>query len=190
MTNDSAPPDDAKLLRRIADGDQLALERVFDRHSAATYHTALGCTGDASAAETVTASVFLELWKRPDQCVAETNGGGLSAWLAAMACQRATQADHTPAAATRPKPRPRTSWTVALLRTLPARDRALLESVIFDGDDLAHAAVRQQMSVVEAAIRLTAALRQLSRAFNGPSAPDTARPDGRQVPHHDTIDVR
>lgn len=58
--------DDALLLRRIADGDRGAFDRLSRRHLDRAYAVALRMTGNRADAEDVVQEVFLRLWQRPD----------------------------------------------------------------------------------------------------------------------------
>ena len=61
-------PDDALLLARIADqGDENALEELYDRHSLAVYSVLMRVTRDRASAEELCQEVFLRLWRNAGQ---------------------------------------------------------------------------------------------------------------------------
>lgn len=72
---------DDVLMRRVTAGDHDAFAAVYDRHAALVYGIARRMLADASQAEDVAQSVFLQLWVRPELY----RGGNLAAWLARVA---------------------------------------------------------------------------------------------------------
>ncbi|HEY2506501.1 MAG TPA: RNA polymerase sigma factor [Streptosporangiaceae bacterium] len=63
MTANSGPAD-ATLWRAAVAGDSDAFGALFDRHATAVYNYVLRRTADWSAAEDLTAAVFLQAWRR------------------------------------------------------------------------------------------------------------------------------
>ena len=53
---------DRELVRSIANGDQRAMEKLFDRHQAQVYRFALRLLKDRGQAEDVTAETFCQVW--------------------------------------------------------------------------------------------------------------------------------
>jgi RNA polymerase sigma-70 factor (ECF subfamily) len=58
---------DAALWRRAAEGDHGAFGTIFERHARTVYNYCFRRTGDWSQAEELTATVFLEAWRRRRQ---------------------------------------------------------------------------------------------------------------------------
>jgi RNA polymerase sigma factor (sigma-70 family) len=74
---------DALLWQRAAAGDHDAFGRLFDRHSAAVYNYLFRRTADWSAAEDLTAAVFLQAWRKRDRVVLD--GDSALPWLLGVA---------------------------------------------------------------------------------------------------------
>jgi RNA polymerase sigma-70 factor (ECF subfamily) len=72
-------PDDALLVRRVAEGDRKAFLALYDRHAARVYGLALRVVGDPMTAEDVTQNAFLRLWTRAETY--NPDRGRLSSWL-------------------------------------------------------------------------------------------------------------
>jgi RNA polymerase sigma-70 factor (ECF subfamily) len=70
--------EDAELLAQVADGDEAALEAVYQRYGGACYRLARRIVGDAHLAEDVVQQVFLVLWQRSSYDPAR---GAVSTWL-------------------------------------------------------------------------------------------------------------
>jgi RNA polymerase sigma-70 factor, ECF subfamily len=51
------------LIRRIAGGDQLAMQTLFVRHRVALYRWLLRLVGDEALAEDLLSNVFLDVWR-------------------------------------------------------------------------------------------------------------------------------
>jgi RNA polymerase sigma factor (sigma-70 family) len=75
------------LRERLIDGDEAALEELYDQYSPLVYGLATRVTGDRSAAEDITQEVFVRVWERPTAF--EPSKGTLRAWLGTMAHRRA-----------------------------------------------------------------------------------------------------
>ncbi|MFN8485622.1 MAG: sigma-70 family RNA polymerase sigma factor [Anaerolineae bacterium] len=54
---------DLSLLTRLAEGDETALARLYDRHAAAVYATALSIVRQPTAAEDIVQETFLRAWR-------------------------------------------------------------------------------------------------------------------------------
>ena len=74
----SAQLEDAALLARVGEGDEAALEAVYQRYGGACYRLARRLIGDAQLAEDVVQQVFLTLWQRNSYDPAR---GAVSTWL-------------------------------------------------------------------------------------------------------------
>src|SRR5260370_7937657 len=55
---------DEVLIRRIAGGDQLAMQTLFVRHRVALYPWLLRLVGDEALAEDLFSDVFLDVWRQ------------------------------------------------------------------------------------------------------------------------------
>lgn len=72
-------PDDAELMKRVAEGDREAFLALYDRYSAQVYGLALRVIGDQMTAEEITQDAFLRLWTRAETY--NPDRGRLSSWL-------------------------------------------------------------------------------------------------------------
>lgn len=75
--------DDAELMRRLAEGDEQALEALYDRYASAVMGLALKILGEREPAEEVVQEAFWRAWSRANSYRAE-RGAGLS-WLFGIA---------------------------------------------------------------------------------------------------------
>jgi RNA polymerase sigma-70 factor (ECF subfamily) len=73
---------DEVLIRRIAAGDQLALQTLFVRHRVALYRWLLRLVGDEALAEDLLSDVFLDVWRQAAKFEAHSSA---STWLLAIA---------------------------------------------------------------------------------------------------------
>ncbi|HVL72886.1 MAG TPA: sigma-70 family RNA polymerase sigma factor [Beijerinckiaceae bacterium] len=73
---------DEALVRRIADGERLAMQTLFGRHHVRIYRFALRITGDQAAAEDVVSEVFFDVWRQADRFEGRSS---VSTWLLGMA---------------------------------------------------------------------------------------------------------
>ncbi len=78
---------DRKEVAAIADGDQAALGRVYDRFHRLVFSLAMRVLGDRSAAEEVSQDVFLRLWHRAGDF--DASRGDLMGWLVTVTRNRA-----------------------------------------------------------------------------------------------------
>jgi RNA polymerase sigma-70 factor (ECF subfamily) len=79
--------DDPALLTRVGQGDESAMESVFQRYSGPVYSVALRVLHDPGQAEDVMQEIFLQLWRSPAAFV--SGRGSLGAWLVVVARNRA-----------------------------------------------------------------------------------------------------
>jgi RNA polymerase sigma-70 factor (ECF subfamily) len=70
--------EDAALLQRLGDGDEAALEAIYQRYGGACYRLARRLVGDSQLAEDVVQQVFLTLWQGTGYDPAR---GAVSTWL-------------------------------------------------------------------------------------------------------------
>lgn len=78
--------EDATLLRRLACGDEAALEAVYQRYGGACYRLARRILDDAQLAEDVVQQVFLALWQGSGYDPAR---GAVSTWLLSVTHHKA-----------------------------------------------------------------------------------------------------
>src|SRR5260370_40199550 len=69
---------DEVLIRRIAGGDQLAMQTLFVRHRVALYRWLLRLVGDEALAEDLLSDVFLDVWR---QAAKVETPSSVSTWL-------------------------------------------------------------------------------------------------------------
>jgi RNA polymerase sigma-70 factor, ECF subfamily len=77
------------LIRRIAEGDQLAMRTLFARHRVPLYRWLLRLVGDETLAEDLLSDVFLDVWR---QAAAFEARSSVSTWLLAIARYKALSA--------------------------------------------------------------------------------------------------
>src|SRR5207245_1203439 len=80
---------DEMLIRRIAQGDQLAMRTLFGRHRIPLYRWLLRLVGDETLAEDLSSDVFLDVWR---QAAAFEARSSVSTWLLAIARYKALSA--------------------------------------------------------------------------------------------------
>lgn len=78
-TNMASSTDEAMLARRVAEGDQRALDRLYRQHSAAVYRYALAMCGNPAWAADATQEAFVGFAFKPNGFDAAR--GGLAAYL-------------------------------------------------------------------------------------------------------------
>jgi RNA polymerase sigma-70 factor, ECF subfamily len=77
------------LIRRIAEGDQLAMRTLFGRHRVPLYRWLLRLVGDEALAEDLLSDVFLDVWRQAGTFEARSS---VSTWLLAIARYKALSA--------------------------------------------------------------------------------------------------
>ena len=80
---------DDMLIRRIAEGDQLAMRTLFGRHRVPLYRWLLRLVGDETLAKDLLSDVFLDVWR---QAAAFEARSSVSTWLLAIARYKALSA--------------------------------------------------------------------------------------------------
>src|SRR5947208_4993550 len=80
---------DEVLIRRIAGGDQLAMQTLFARHRVALYRWLLRLVGDEALAEDLLSEVFLAMWRQADRFEGRSS---VSTWLMSIARFKALSA--------------------------------------------------------------------------------------------------
>jgi RNA polymerase sigma-70 factor, ECF subfamily len=84
---------DEMLIRRIAEGDQLAMRTLFGRHRVPLYRWLLRLVGDEALAGDLLSDVFLDVWR---QAAAFEARSSVSTWLLAIARYKALSARRRP----------------------------------------------------------------------------------------------
>ena len=80
---------DEMLIRRIAEGDQLAMRTLFGRYRVPLYRWLLRLVGDEALAEDLLSDVFLDVWRQVGTFEARSS---VSTWLLAIARYKALSA--------------------------------------------------------------------------------------------------
>jgi RNA polymerase sigma-70 factor (ECF subfamily) len=83
----SATETDQSLLARVAQGDEPALERLYDRYSGSLYAVAYRISGTASDAEEIVLDSFTQVWR--DATRFQPGRGSVIAWLTVICRSRA-----------------------------------------------------------------------------------------------------
>jgi RNA polymerase sigma-70 factor (ECF subfamily) len=83
------PSSDEMLIKRIADGDQLAMRTLFSRHQMPMYRWLVRIVRDEALAEDLLSEVFLDVWR---QAVSFEARSSVSTWLLAIARYKALSA--------------------------------------------------------------------------------------------------
>jgi RNA polymerase sigma-70 factor, ECF subfamily len=87
IDSDSKELDDARLVARIAAGEEAAFVTAYDRHATFVFGSVARFLGDREAAAEVVQDAFLTLWRRARQF--DARSGSLLTWLLAIARHRA-----------------------------------------------------------------------------------------------------
>jgi RNA polymerase sigma factor (sigma-70 family) len=85
-----ADASDGVLVRRVVDGDDTALEALYDRYGRPAFALARRITGEPVFAEEVVQEVFLALWRDPEKY--DPARGGFPSWLLATTHHKAVDA--------------------------------------------------------------------------------------------------
>jgi RNA polymerase sigma-70 factor (ECF subfamily) len=80
---------DEDLIRRIAEGDKLAMQVLFNRHQLRVYRFALRFVRNEAVAEDVISEVFLDVWRQAGKFEGRS---AVSTWLLAIARFKALSA--------------------------------------------------------------------------------------------------
>ncbi|GAA1115854.1 RNA polymerase sigma-70 factor (ECF subfamily) [Nocardiopsis composta] len=94
-----APADLADLLRRTAQGDEGAFERVYDLVSPAVYGLVLRVLRDPAQSEEVAQEVLVDVWR--SACRYQEHRGSAKSWVLTLAHRRAVDRVRSEEAATR-----------------------------------------------------------------------------------------
>ena len=77
--------DPLSVLQRVAKGDFVAFESLYDRYHLLVYNIAIRILGDQSWAEDITQDVFVKVWSNPQGF----RGGNFACWLGRVTRNRA-----------------------------------------------------------------------------------------------------
>jgi RNA polymerase sigma-70 factor (ECF subfamily) len=77
---------DDVLIKRVANGDQLAMRTLYARHRVTIYRWLLRLVGDQTSAEDVLSDVFLDVWRKAASFEGRSS---VSTWLLAIARHKA-----------------------------------------------------------------------------------------------------
>lgn len=137
---------DDVLMRRVTAGDHDAFAALYDRHAALVYGIARRMLSDATHAEDIAQSVFLQIWVRPELY----RGGNFAGWLARVARNACIDILRSSAVRLREPELPieveddvavdeevfaglRAEAVVAALESLPPEQRSAIEQAYFSG---------------------------------------------------------
>src|SRR4051812_36804219 len=81
--------EDAALLARVAEGDEAAIEALYQRYGGACYPLARRILDDAQLAEDVVQQVFLAMWQGSGY---DSRRGAVSTWLLSVTHHKAVDA--------------------------------------------------------------------------------------------------
>jgi RNA polymerase sigma-70 factor (ECF subfamily) len=184
MAQVDGTPTDAELLRRIGEGDTLAVAELYDRHAGLLLALALRIVRDRAEAEDVLHDAFVLVGERASQYVPER--GAVGAWLVTLvrnlsidrtrrrerrgAIARDVLAHDPQAVSAQAPPDPEVLTASArdrelvrnALGTLPEVQRRTLEIAFYEGLTYAEIAVREGVpigTIKSRAARALAALR-------------------------------
>jgi RNA polymerase sigma factor (sigma-70 family) len=199
MSLPSGIPDEEELWRRAATGSPDAWDEVFVRHHRAIYNYCFRRTGQWSAAEDLTSTVFLEAWRRRTE--ARPRVATALPWLYGIATMltrnhHRTLRRYRDALERIPAPEPgadvaddvaarvdaerQAVRAAALLRRLPRADREVLELAATGRLDHAQIAAALDIPLGTVKSRLSRARHrlgeQLDRGISDGSAPDAPGP--------------
>ncbi|MGI8330330.1 RNA polymerase sigma factor [Actinomadura scrupuli] len=168
---------DEELHRRLALGDETALEQVYDLFSPLVYGLAARVTANAEGARDVAQEVFITLWERPH--LFDPERGSLRTFLAVIAHRRAVDWVRRESRANLPAPADRDHHPEEVedsvvaneladivrrrLVALPPPLRAVLEMAYFQGHTYREVAARLSIPEGTAKSRIRSALARLGR---------------------------
>ncbi len=152
----ATPDDDARLLARLAAGDERALAVVFDTYGSVVYSLAFAITQHQAAAERVVTDAFATLWR--DARSLDIAGRTLFSWLSALVRTGALGARGSSTPVLDPAP---ASRVAAAIDRLNALQRQVIELAYFGGLTRGDIARRLGRPEVEIAVTLRAAMEAL-----------------------------
>jgi RNA polymerase sigma factor (sigma-70 family) len=192
---------DTALLQAAASGHDEAFGRLFDRHATAVCNFLFRHTADWSAAEDLTAAVFLQAWRRRGDVVFDCDSA--LPWLLGVArmllrhpsrsrsryqavlrrAGAAAAAGRAPGPAEVVAGRPDRTQQADRVRTaigrLPRQQREVIEMCVYAGLDQEAASISLGISVAAVKSRLHRARQRLVAELTGPPASVTTT--GREI---------
>ena len=194
-----ADDSDGMLVRRVVDGDDRALEALYDRYGRPAFALARRITGETVFAEEVVQEVFLALWRDPEKY--DPARGGFPSWLLATTHHKAVDAvrreetvrrrritlaeeaaAYTSAASDLP-PVEDAAWSGLrgervrqALSSLPAPQREALVLAYYAGYTQREIADRTNTPLGTVKTRMLAGMRRLRDLLDGVSDAEGARP--------------
>ena len=181
--------EDAALLARVGEGDEAAIEGLYQRYGGACFALARRILGDAQLAEDVVQQVFLALWKGTGYDPAR---GAVSTWLLSMTHHKAVDSVRREGNRRRrmageqamleleaagPGPdevawsRLRAELTRDALRQLPAEQREVLLLAYYGGYTQREIADMTGLPLGTVKSRTLAAMRRLRERLSGAAGP-------------------
>lgn len=157
LVSDEVTNGDAALAARVADGDQAALESVFDQYAGAVKSVAARVLRDEGLAEDVVQETFVQFWNAPERFRA--GRGSLRTFLVTIAHRRAVDIVRSEVARSRREQQPpeRDHFDLeeqVLSRSLSETVRNALEGLAPGERDAIALAYFNGLSYVEVARRL------------------------------------
>lgn len=168
-----APDPDAAIAAALQRGDEIAIERLYERYARTVFSFLVSKLGDRAAAEDVHQQVFVELWRRSDEY--DPKRSKLFTWVMLVARSRAT--DHLRRSVPEPREPSRAAalidesvgvepteelierWRVAeLLRQIPAEEAGMLRMRFYDGLSQREIAERTGVALGTVKMRMVQAL--------------------------------
>lgn len=180
--------EDARILSRVASGDQDAFARLFDRHSPKVLGLLIRTLGDREEAEEVLQEVFLQAWEQADRY--QQGRSSPKGWLFMMARSRALdrmrsrgarmrREDNVAKAASgqgmapvgtrRLEARERQRKVQCALDTLPDEQRRCLEMAYFEGLTQSQIATRLDVPLGTVKSRILLGMKKLKQALDARS---------------------
>ena len=146
------------LVRGMAAGHAVSLQRLYERASRPVFTLALRLTGDREAAEEATLEAFHDLWRHAERYEPQT--GPVLAWVMSQARARALTSGRNAS-----RGRQNERKVLAALRTLSPVERYVIEEAYFSDLTYAELATRlgQPLGTVE--MRVGRALQKLRAAL-------------------------
>lgn len=179
---------DEALMLLLIDGDQSAIESLYERHSRKLYSLALKIIGDPQGAEEVMQDTFFQLWRKCSQFNSER--GSLIGWLLTITRHRAIS--HLRELKNRPhdefdddKASPRNLGLTLLdhqiarelvsvaFAALPEVQRRAITLAYFEGFTCEEIASRTQMPLGTIKTRLRSALGTMRKILSNPRSSES-----------------